>query len=265
MDPWMLHGKSPAGILQFFQINFLSITAIPLTIAIVVFFVIRPIVRNRFFTDSAGQDNRPDFRPFYWLILTCQVLSCFLSAVGFTPWYITKMWSLYLVALSMIAVLLLVSEIVWFFRRHEQRVSIHIMSYLRPMVLIALLVMVVVLSRHAASYRHVHRVDLGSAIDYLENLDLPDRSVFVAFYQVPIVRYLYEYGPYREGNCYPRVFWFETKAEWEESLAINAAGKGFLYFLTAQRPEEISQRLPHSKARLIEGVSKHLLKVVRDN
>ena len=261
MNEWMVHGKSLAEILHFFQINFLSKIALPMTIALLAFFVIRPLVRHRFFTNSTKSDNRPDFSPFYWLILTCQILSFSFSAARFTPWYITKGWSLYLVALSMIALLLLASELLWFFREHKENAKIRVMRYMKPMALTILLVITVVLSWHAASYRRSLRVDFAPAIEYLERLDLPDRSIFVTFYGIPTVRYLYEYGPYRGSDKYPRVFQFETNSEWKKNVPIDVAGKGLLYFLTGRSPEEISRRLPHSEAQTIEGVSPHLLKV----
>jgi len=263
MNPWMVHGKSLTQLLRFFQVNFLSKTALPITIALIGFFVIRPLVRHRFFTRNTGPDNRPDFSPFYWLILACQILSFFLSAAGFTPWYITTMWGLYLVGLSMIAALLLASELLWFFKAHKEIAKIRAMRYVRPVALIALLVMMGVLSMRAASYRHIYRADLAPTIEYLETLDLPDKSVFVAGYEIPLIRYLYEYGPYRRSDNYPRVFRFQTKPEWDKSVPIDAVGEGLLYFLTShESSEEISRRLPRSKAQKIEGVNCYLLKVV---
>jgi hypothetical protein len=262
MEQWMLHGKSLAESLKFFQINFLSNLALPITIALLAFFVIRPLLRYQFFASDAKTDKRPDFIPFYWLILACQIFSLTFSAAGFTPWYIDKKWSLYLVALSMIALLLLFAELLWFLRAHKEGSKIRAMRYFRPATLIALLVMTLVLSGHAASYRHIYRVDLAPAIEYLETLKLPDKSVFVTGYEIPTVRYLYEYGPYRGSDKYPRVFRFQTRPEWDKSVPIDAAGEGLLYFLTAQNDDDISKRLPSNKAQRIEGVSQHLLKVI---
>lgn len=265
MNPWMVHGKSFAQCVQFFQINFLSKIALPMTTALFLFFVIRPLLRYRFFTNNTSPNNRPDFSPFYWLILACQILSFFLSAAGFTPWYITKKWSLYLVTLSMIAALLLASELLWFFRAHKESAKIRAMRHVRPAILIILLVMTGVLSGHAASYRHIFKRDLAPAIEHLETLDLPNRSVFVTYYQIPVIRYFYEYGHYRRSDKYPLLFRFETKLEFKKSVPIDAAGEGLLYFLTSQSPEKISMRLPHSKVQKIEGVSRHLLEVVPDD
>jgi len=265
MNLWMVHGKSLAQLLRFFQVNFLSKTALPISIALIGFFVIRPLVRHRFFTRDTEPDNRPDFSHFYWLILVCQILSFFLSAAGIIPWYITKMWSLYLVGLSMIAALLLASELLWFFKAHKEIAKIRAMRYIRPVALIALLVITGVLSRHAASYRHICRVDLAPVIEYLETLDLPNKSVFVTGYEIPTVRYLYEYGPYHRSDKYPRIFRFQTLPEWKKNIPIDAAKEELLYCLTDQSSEEILKSLPHSKVRKIEGVSRHLLKVVPDD
>lgn len=256
MSKWMIQGKSLGQILYFLKINFLSLTALPITAALAFSFVIRPLLTNRFFTKNRIPSGSPDFTLFYWLILICQVFSFLLSALGFTPWYIGKFWSLYLVALSIIAIILLISELICFFRAHER--FFETSSFLSPAIMISQLILVTGLCLHAAFYRHIYLVDLTGTLNYLEKQNLPQSSVFVTGYQIPTVRYMYEYGPYLGSSQYPKIFRFMKPSEWD--TVAYSAKEDILFFLTGMSVEKISQ-IQGTKMQKIEGVN-YLLKVI---
>ena len=116
------------------------------------------------------------------------------------------------------------------------------------------------LAYHAATYRHIYRVNLASAIEYLDTLNLFKGSVFVAGYQIPVIRYLYEFGPYKDSDKYPDIFRFQKVCEWDKSVTINAAAEGLQYFITVQSPEDLTKRLVEREAKKVAGVP-HLLMI----
>lgn len=263
MSKWIAKGKSFAQLLHFFKINFFSFPALPTTAALLAFFVLRPFVRRffpRFYTKIFHAGFSPDIAPFYWLILTAQIFFFLISIAGYTPWDISKMWSLHLIGISMIAALLLITECFRIFLILYKKNLFCCLRLIGKSVPIFALMVAGLLAFHAATYRHIYKVNLASAIEYLNSLNLSKGSVFVAGYEIPAIRYLYEFGPYKDSDKYPYIFRFQKGSEWDKSVTINAAAEGLQYFITVQSPEDLTKRLVEREAKKVAGVP-HLLMI----
>ena len=260
MAKWMVEGKSIHDLLHFFRINFFSLPALPSTAALLAFFVVRPLVRLRFpdFYLTMRRGTGSDRSPFYWMILTAQIFFFLFSLAGYTPWDISKKWSLLLVAISMVATLLLMTECYWIIKVLRENRFFRYTKVTEVTVVFCALVLAGLLAFHAATYRHTYYEDLAPAVEYLNSLTLPEQSVFVSGYQIPVIRYLYEFGPYKGTGRYPRVFRFQKEAEWDENILINAAAEGLRYFITVKPPDALNKRLMGMEAREVPGVP-HLL------
>ncbi len=90
---------------------------------------------------------------------------------------------------------------------------------------------------------------------------LRDRSVFVEFYQVPVLRYLYEHGPYAGRGEYPASFRFETLQEWQASAPIDAARDGIAFVVGASPVAGAQARFPGATLRPAEPAGSSLLAV----
>jgi hypothetical protein len=88
-----------------------------------------------------------------------------------------------------------------------------------------------------------YRTDVALQLDRLPRV-LPEHSVFVAFYEVPMVRYLYEYGPFVARPEYPGAFRFETPAEWRAKVPIAADAEGIAFIVSALPIAEARARFP---------------------
>jgi len=259
MSKWMVEGKSIHDLLHFFRINFFSLPALPATAALLAFFVVRPLMRLHFPDFYATMRGpRSDTSPFYWLILTAQIFFFLFSFAGYTPWDISKKWSLLLVAISMIATLLLMTECYRIIKTLRENRFFRYTKVTEVTAAFCALVLAGLLAFHAATYRHIYYENLAPAVEYLNSLTLPEKSVFVSGYQIPVIRYLYEFGPYKGTGGYPNVFRFQKKAEWDENVPINAAAEGLRYFITVKSPDALNKRLMGVEARKVIGVP-HLL------
>jgi hypothetical protein len=201
------------------------------------------------------------------VILGTQVLSIFASLLGAYPWDIASRWSAYLLMVSALSVIVLGAEVVAVLRvvlsgRAGVRSSEGLAR--RAGGAVALLV-VAAGSLHAISYRQTvegsHGTNVARQVDRLPLASLSDRSVFVAFYEVPVVRYLYEYGPYSGRSEYPGKYRFERRSEWRDNAPIDARGEGIAFVVSNLPFAKARARFPGSTLRVVGPEGSRLLAV----
>jgi len=246
--------QANADVLGLLGRNLLSPEALPITACVLV----TALVRRRAYPRTSGvpQDwelerSRRLYTLLYTVILGLQAISAFVSALGMYPWDITTRWSAYLVMLSAVAVVALAAEArTLVLARLARREDAGVLER-RIRLLGGALVLLVVIAAFARSVLHrqsveaPHRTNVALQLDRLPQA-LPQGSVFVAFYEVPMVRYLYEYGPYVGRPEYPGVFRFETPAEWRTKVPIAADAEGIAFIVSALPIAEAQARFPKS-------------------
>ncbi len=232
--------------------NLLSPEAMPITACV----LIAVLLRRRAYASLMGTPNdaelkrsRSLFTMLYTFIVGLQAISAGASALGMYPWDITTRWSAYLVMLSAVAVVVLTAEtrslvLARLARRGDAGV---LGRYMQGLAGGLALLVVIAASGHSMLHRQSvegpHRTNVALQLDQLSRL-LPAHSVFVAFYEVPMVRYLYEYGPYAGRPEYPRIFRFETTAEWHAKVPIAARAEGIAFIVSALPIAEAQARFP---------------------
>ena len=206
---WLLSGQPPSVVVAVLRENFLSPPALPIALA-VVGLAVWPWARG--WALLARWPGCSSFAAVATMALLTQLLSAALSARGTYPWNIGQKWSLYLHGVSMLCALYLGSAAWWAGRRRRGT----------PLLVAALLLAAAVVAVHAAGFRRVHWADIGPTLSHLERMSLSPGSVLVTHYEIPTVRYFYELGPFRHDRRYPAVFRFETRAETDARLPIDA-------------------------------------------
>ena len=78
-----------------------------------------------------------------------------------------------------------------------------------------------------------------------------------------MLRFLYEYGPYVGRREYPRLFRFETEAEWRGEVAIDAGREGLEFIVSALTPDQVRGRFPSCGFRRTGPEGSRLLAIVR--
>jgi hypothetical protein len=232
--------------------NLFSPVALPITACVLV----TALVRRRAYRSASGgpqgvelERSRRLFTVLYTFVLGLQAISAFVSALGMHPWDITTRWSAYLVMLSAVAVVVLAAEtrtlaVARLVRREEPGVLGRGIRLLGGAV--AVLVVIAACANsvlHRQSVEGPYRTDVALQLDRLPGA-LPEHSVFVAFYEVPMVRYLYEYGPFVARPEYPGAFRFETPAEWRAKVPIAADAEGIAFIVSALPIAEARARFP---------------------
>jgi hypothetical protein len=243
--------------------------ALPITTCALVVLLFRRRIYARL---GAGPDDtelahsRETFSMLYVFILGVQALSVAASAVGMYPWDITSRWSAYLVMLSALSAIVLAAEtrmlvLVGLARRETspdvRRTLGHLGAGLGALVVIAASAHMMV---HRQSVEGPHRTDVALQLDRLPRA-LPARSVFVAFYEVPMVRYLYEYGPFRGRREYPSRFRFDTLARWQAKAPLRGRRDGIEFVVSALPITEAQARFPGSTLRRFGPDGSRLLAV----
>ena len=233
--------------------NLLAPAALPITFcALAVVFLRRRVYARLSATcgDPARLErSRGLYTMLYTFIIGLQVVSAAASAAGAYPWDITTRWSAYLVMLSAIAAVVLAAEarslaLAGLRRRQEGRPP----GRPVPRLGAGLAVLVVVLAsvhamRHLQSVEGPYRTDVTRQIRLLPPVPAP-HSVFVAFYEVPTVRYLFEYGPLAGRPEYPTSFRFETPAEWCAKVPFDARAEGIAFIVSALPLADARARFP---------------------
>jgi len=250
--------------------NLFSPPALPITAcALVVALPRRRVYARLQDSPQAAELNRlrSVFTSLYAVILGTQVLSIFASLLGAYPWDIASRWSAYLVMVSALSVIVLGAEFVVVLRAVlSGRAGACWPEGLARRAGGAVAFLVVAVGWfQAISYRQTvespHGTDLALQIDRLPLASLSDRSVFVAFYEVPVLRYLYEYGPYSGRSEYPEKYRFETQSEWRDKVPIDARGEGIAFVVSNLPFAKARARFPGSMLRGVGPEGSRLLAV----
>jgi len=229
----------PAALLR---ANLLAPAALPLTLAIVSFLLWR----------RRDRSLSPELGALYVTVLALQAASAAASALGAYPWDLRSRWSAYLVALSGVAAVTVAADVAALVRERRARAPATAPPARAAAAAgVAALLVAAIAAAAAAGHRQgsesARHTDVPRQIDLLPFAALADGSVLVTFYEVPVLRYLYEHGPYRGRPEYPRAFRFEAGIEFGERRPIDAAREGIRYVLTALSAEAATARLPGSR------------------
>jgi len=233
--------------------NLVSAAALPITVAIAFFLLLRRYF-NRALAPRGGGERPGDrlglISSLYVLVLAVQGISVIVSLLGWYPWDIDSRWSAYLVMVSAVAAVALGSDAVLLCRLALDRwvLGSAVRSAIACLGVVPVLVLAVVAIDRATGHVQLmetsHRTNVAPQIDRLPIATLEPRSVFVAFYEVPVLRYLYEHGPYKDRAEYPRVYRFEKGSEWRAKLPIDARREGLRYLVSALPAEDVAARFP---------------------
>jgi len=249
--------------------NLFSPAALPLTACAL--FVALP--RRRLYATMQGLPEaaelnrvRTVFTPLYAVILGTQALSIVASLLGAYPWDIASRWSAYLVMVSALAVIVLGAEIVV-----SLRVVLPGQAGPRSWEGVALtgtaVAFLVVAGGwfQALSYRQTvdprHGTNVALQVDRLPVASLPDGGVFVAFYEIPALRYLYEYGPYAGRSEYPKTYRFERRPEYRDNAPIDAGREGITFVVSNWPLPRARARFPGFTLRAVAPDESRLLAV----
>ena len=263
----LLHG---ANDLQLILRNLLSPQALPITLAILAAVSVRRRVYARLANGSRRlqlETIRERHAVFVPYIIGVQLISVVASALGLYPWDIASRWSAYLVALSAVAAIVLAAE-----ARSLVLVALAgrtdaVPADRRLRIVEVTLAAVLALSAsaclllHRQSVESTRHTNVAMQIDRLPLAALGEHTVFVAFYEVPTVRYLYEYGPYRGRPEYPGVFRFETPAEWRAQTPFSVRSEGTAFIVSALSPADAQARFPGADVRPFGPEGSRLLAV----
>jgi uncharacterized membrane protein YiaA len=250
--------------------NLFTPAALPITACIFAAVFVRRRVYARLARDSHDPelgDLRSRCTMLTALIVGVQAASIMASALGLYPWDIASRWSAYLVMLSALAMVVLAAEAsslvrAWlpagpdagFLLRHRKLLGAGVAA-----------LVVIAGSRRAMVHRQtveaLHRTNVALQLDRLPWASLHEHKVFVAYYEVPMVRYLYEYGPYRGRSEYPRVFRFETGPEWQSKAPIAVRAESIAFFVSAVPLAEAQARFPGATLRPFGPPGSRLLAV----
>ncbi len=241
--------------------NVLSPAALPLTAAMV-FLPLRPTLYRmlaRRLGAGTGTDIDRRLKPLYWLLFLLVGGSVLVSALGYYPWDMASRWSAYLHMASALAAVTLGSELVLL----AGNLSITGRGTLMARRLLhgmgaATMSMIAVWAAcgtitHQQMIESDYRTNVATQIDRLPVSRLAPQSVFVAFYEVPMLRYLYEYGPYAGRSEYPVLFRFESGFEWQHKIPI-APGNGaarLAFVISAYPIRDLKTRFPRSRLRRV--------------
>ena len=256
--------------------NLFSPAGLPSTIAVLFFlFARRPTYALFASHEQEGPELagvRERFSALYVLVFSIQVLSVAASLVGMYPWDIEARWSAYLATVSALSAIVLAAESTVLVRFVlSNRVDGGGLRRLSEQAGILMASLVVLAAfhdclTHRQSFGHSRaggrpRTSVALQIDKLPIPTLREGSVFVAFYEAPVLRYLYEYGPYSGRAEYPRVFKLETQAEWWAKVPIDADREGIGYIVSGLSLDEASARFPSSTLVQVGPETCRLLRV----
>ena len=231
--------------------------ALPITLAIVLFLAWR----------CCGNRVSPRLGALYVMVLAVQASSAAASVIGLYPWDLRSRWSAYLVMVSAVAAVTVAADLTALVRSYLGRPGtppglVRAASYAGA----AAAALVVALgaaaaASHRQSVESVFRTDVPRQLELLPFAALADGSVLVTFYEVPVVRYLYEHGPFRGRPEYPGVFRFEAGIEYGRQLPIDAAAEGIRFVVTGMRLQQAQARLPGALLTAVEPAGGFLLAV----
>lgn len=229
MEPVTAAGKTISQLGWALAKNLLSLSALPLTVASLVTLI---PARFRVGAGWLGFGAVPESRAIYRLALWTLVLSAGLWR--WHPWDVGQKWSLYLHALSAVVVVRMVADVLgWLESRADPG---------RPAPVawtVVAAIAVGALSVNAAFNRRVHASDLTAVLRHLDGLSLAEGSVAVTIHPYPIVRYLYEHGPFIGHPHYPGAFRLPHRDGPKPLVA-----EGVTYVIAYEKPETLEKMYP---------------------
>jgi hypothetical protein len=197
-----LASKSTGEIARMLAVNLLHPAGLPVTVAAAlgaVALLPRHLRTRPGLATLAGGIDRSGLAPFGLLCLITLVVTALFWR--WHPWAITTKWSLWLQALSAVALVRLVDgllaniALVGTGPRAEKR------------TLAALLVVAILaLDLRLALYERPDWPTFVPALSFLEHLAPPPGSVAMDVHSYPTIRYFYEYGAFKSSRLYPDRF-----------------------------------------------------------
>jgi hypothetical protein len=263
-----------ADVISVLYRNFLSLPALPITAALIAFLFLRRPLYTSLARHGVGTELdrvRDRFEALYVLILAIQAISIIVSLLGYYPWDISSRWSAYLLMVSVLSAIILSGEITVVVRHLiSLRTDKGVIERRAIQVGVLILLLIVAFGFHrSVLYRQAvqsrYRANVALQLSELPLASPGDRSVFVAFYEIPVLRYLYEYGPYAGREEYPRLFRFETDKEWRNRLPIDADREGIEFIVSDLPLDEVSARFPGHTLRRTRSEGSRLIAVSRVN
>lgn len=234
--------------------NVASLPAVPISLSMVYFLFVQGPLHRRLLREHPGM--RLDFRtaPVFVFVLAFQSTAFVFSYLGVYPWDIGARWSAHLLAVSMIAALAIAAEAMMLWQARQAVVPASgkrpAARVARPAATICILAFTGFAVVHAAGYRISKTTtwpDVSSQIRQYHASARQSGRLFVTWYEVPAVRYLHEFGPFRELPGYPERFRFETEAEWRSQRIIDVAEADIRYIVSAKPREELQERFPDNR------------------
>jgi uncharacterized membrane protein len=195
-------GKSAGEIATLVTVNLLHPAGLPLTVAAFVGLVAlipRTLSAGIIFDKLVMRVSASGLASFGLLCLAAIVLTALVWR--WHPWDITRKWSLWLQALSAVAVVRLAAGMLGYVGQtnaagwEENRKTAVLM-----------LAAMLALDLRLALYRRPLRPTFGPALAYLEQLSPPVDSVAADIWTYPTIRYFYEHGSFASSRLYPTSF-----------------------------------------------------------
>lgn len=238
--------------------NTASLPAIPISLSIVYFLFVQGPLHQWLIRNHPGIRFDYKMTLVFALVLIVQATSVIVSYLGIYPWDIGARWNACLLAVSAIATLAIIAEARMLWQAHGRAKSapdkLPWTRVVRPAATVCALAFIGFTTVQAATYRiskETPWTDVSNQIrQYHASAKKPGR-LFVTWYEVPAVRYLYEYGPFRALPEYPEIFRFESEAEWRRQGVIEVARDDMRYVVSAMSGEALQKRFPHN--RLVEA------------
>ena len=162
---------------------------------------------------------RGDFAPFGLLCLAALVLSGL--AWRWHPWDMSTKWSLWLQALSAVAVVRISAAVLASMPARATQAG--------GLIGLALLLIAALLDVRLATYHRSGWPSLVPELQRLESLEPHSESAAIDQLDYPTVRYFYEYGPLPGSHIYPGAFrhsyWLGPKQLIDENTRFLVSGR----------------------------------------
>ncbi len=194
--------KSASEIARMLAVNLLHPAGLPVTAAAALGAValLPRHLRTRLGLDRLARGiDRSGLAPFGLLCLMTLVVTALIWR--WNPWAIMTKWSLWLQALSAVALVRLVAGLL----ANIARVGTGPRAENRTLAAL-LLVAILALDLRLALYERPDWPTFVPALAYLEQLAPPPGSVAMDVHSYPTIRYFYEYGAFKSSPLYPDRF-----------------------------------------------------------
>jgi len=244
----------PIGLLA---ANLLAPAALPITLALVA-----ALAGLRRAAQPAAALNA-----LYAMVLSVQGVSAGVSLLGWYPWDLRSRWSAYLVMVSAVAAVTLAADVVREARARLGRrpagttAARTVGAISTATAALAVALAAAAAAGHRQDAEALRRTDLARQIELLPALAPGPGAVLVTFYEVPVLRYLYEHGPFHGRPEYPLAFRWETEHEHWQRRPIDAAREGIRYVVTAWPAQALEARLPGTVLATVGPPGNRLLRV----